>query len=456
MFCPNCGKQIPDGSKFCPYCGAILTNEKNYPAKREKAHNKKTILVTVIILFVIVVGIFSVAFFYNRSHSASTVANKFVNALQGSDYNLLSSLITINGQKPTIYQIQAFCKWVNDEGNIEDIKNQLDSCLQYLKSGINIPLPDNYLSISKNKSLFIFNSYSITIAPSDAIFSGIAGTVVTIENIGSKTIGNDSVIFSSVMPGEYAYSIELPTALGTLNGLGNVIVEPLKGCNVDVSSKFSNSAFYKVSSDIQPKSVLLNGKAVTIKSGSSGVNSYLYVGPFPNGVYSVSVEIPAPWGSAEYTGVTENRTGWSIISITGVSNGTYEKLNEIAKVIDTYNMNDTLLERKEITPTSKALEGLEPGSPIYIDEEKRISKFASSSPWSDKYFQMILSSKLVSSNGNEIKVICAENYALSSPVFVYTVHYKDGKFYLYDFSDFSGSISDYINSPGSIVIKHNW
>jgi TM2 domain-containing membrane protein YozV len=24
MFCPNCGKEIPDGSKFCPYCGASL------------------------------------------------------------------------------------------------------------------------------------------------------------------------------------------------------------------------------------------------------------------------------------------------------------------------------------------------------------------------------------------------------------------------------------------------
>jgi len=25
MFCTNCGKQIPDGSKFCPYCGAKLS-----------------------------------------------------------------------------------------------------------------------------------------------------------------------------------------------------------------------------------------------------------------------------------------------------------------------------------------------------------------------------------------------------------------------------------------------
>ncbi|MDE5679463.1 MAG: zinc ribbon domain-containing protein, partial [Lachnospiraceae bacterium] len=25
MFCPNCGKQISDNSKFCGYCGAVIT-----------------------------------------------------------------------------------------------------------------------------------------------------------------------------------------------------------------------------------------------------------------------------------------------------------------------------------------------------------------------------------------------------------------------------------------------
>jgi len=28
MFCPNCGKTLPEGSKFCPYCGAKLVFEK--------------------------------------------------------------------------------------------------------------------------------------------------------------------------------------------------------------------------------------------------------------------------------------------------------------------------------------------------------------------------------------------------------------------------------------------
>jgi uncharacterized membrane protein YvbJ len=28
MFCPKCGKEIPDGSKFCPYCGYQIAKVK--------------------------------------------------------------------------------------------------------------------------------------------------------------------------------------------------------------------------------------------------------------------------------------------------------------------------------------------------------------------------------------------------------------------------------------------
>ena len=28
MFCPNCGKELPDGSKFCGFCGADISKEQ--------------------------------------------------------------------------------------------------------------------------------------------------------------------------------------------------------------------------------------------------------------------------------------------------------------------------------------------------------------------------------------------------------------------------------------------
>ena len=29
MFCTKCGKQIPDSTKFCPYCGANCSPEQD-------------------------------------------------------------------------------------------------------------------------------------------------------------------------------------------------------------------------------------------------------------------------------------------------------------------------------------------------------------------------------------------------------------------------------------------
>lgn len=34
MYCPKCGKQISDDSKFCPYCGAKITVDVKEPTKQ--------------------------------------------------------------------------------------------------------------------------------------------------------------------------------------------------------------------------------------------------------------------------------------------------------------------------------------------------------------------------------------------------------------------------------------
>ena len=52
MLCPNCGNQIPDGSKFCGACGAplgeepggterVLTQDPSLPEKQELMNNIK-------------------------------------------------------------------------------------------------------------------------------------------------------------------------------------------------------------------------------------------------------------------------------------------------------------------------------------------------------------------------------------------------------------------------------
>ena len=56
MFCPNCGKQIPDGSKFCPYCGASLEGKGATVLKSKSSRSIAKIVIPIIIIVVILVG----------------------------------------------------------------------------------------------------------------------------------------------------------------------------------------------------------------------------------------------------------------------------------------------------------------------------------------------------------------------------------------------------------------
>jgi len=39
MFCPNCGKQIPDNANFCEFCGARLNNNNNLVNNENNIYN---------------------------------------------------------------------------------------------------------------------------------------------------------------------------------------------------------------------------------------------------------------------------------------------------------------------------------------------------------------------------------------------------------------------------------
>ena len=62
MFCPNCGKQIPDGSKFCPLCGYKIAKvdegEKVQTIELTSKRLKKQLLLAV--LTIIIGGLFAV------------------------------------------------------------------------------------------------------------------------------------------------------------------------------------------------------------------------------------------------------------------------------------------------------------------------------------------------------------------------------------------------------------
>jgi len=58
MYCPNCGKGIPDDSQFCPYCGAKIE-----VFTKEKKNNNKRLLLILIVGAIIILGIFALTKF---------------------------------------------------------------------------------------------------------------------------------------------------------------------------------------------------------------------------------------------------------------------------------------------------------------------------------------------------------------------------------------------------------
>ena len=40
MYCPSCGREIPDGSKFCPYCGFKIEEERINITQKVKGRSK--------------------------------------------------------------------------------------------------------------------------------------------------------------------------------------------------------------------------------------------------------------------------------------------------------------------------------------------------------------------------------------------------------------------------------
>lgn len=82
MFCTKCGKQIPDDSKFCPYCGNPAETPENMqkrvdkptphiPDKPPQTSSKKSTVIASVIGIAILLGVITMAF---NSKPASTTS----------------------------------------------------------------------------------------------------------------------------------------------------------------------------------------------------------------------------------------------------------------------------------------------------------------------------------------------------------------------------------------------
>lgn len=83
-YCTNCGKQVPDGAKFCPACGSSVSESmptSDTPvASMEAAPKKKTkaaVITCVVIIAVIVAGAFAWFSAWNKTDGILTKTEAF-------------------------------------------------------------------------------------------------------------------------------------------------------------------------------------------------------------------------------------------------------------------------------------------------------------------------------------------------------------------------------------------
>lgn len=76
MFCPKCGKQLPDGAKFCTGCGSPVSQPQTPPAPTPTSGGKRNtglIVAIVALVIALLLALAAAAFFLLRGNSAPNV-----------------------------------------------------------------------------------------------------------------------------------------------------------------------------------------------------------------------------------------------------------------------------------------------------------------------------------------------------------------------------------------------
>lgn len=75
MFCPNCGREVSEGSAFCPYCGAQMSNVQ-YSAPITKRENVLALIGFILSFFVAIAGLICSIIAYKNYKEDNSIGGK--------------------------------------------------------------------------------------------------------------------------------------------------------------------------------------------------------------------------------------------------------------------------------------------------------------------------------------------------------------------------------------------
>ena len=107
MFCVNCGERLPEGSRFCTNCGAVLQPEEPRRSKRG-AGGRKILIAVVIALAVLIAALGGILLGQHLSRGSGSAAGNAVGQTDSGNPAANGSLPAGPGsaQQPVLIQPQ--------------------------------------------------------------------------------------------------------------------------------------------------------------------------------------------------------------------------------------------------------------------------------------------------------------------------------------------------------------
>lgn len=231
MYCKNCGKQLPDDSKFCSGCGASINSNINEPTKKSK---KKPLIICISILVLILIIVIAALAINNGRGGSGTATGKnqkpSVTEKTDSKENKIDNkndTETKSSQENTENISQDNVKQdaesktgivdvsgdTNDANAVKLYQNEVKSgkCALFYINGSDIPLCAYKRSDGKKEILLVYNKNNSSI---------------DVFDMGDDTkiyYDNDRVMFqyTSVRDDCTDYNVDVYSIIGEIGGYGN-------------------------------------------------------------------------------------------------------------------------------------------------------------------------------------------------------------------------------------------
>lgn len=328
MFCTSCGKQIPDGSPFCEYCGAKQEAEPapapqgaqpmqsaptgaapvsfGAPPMGMAAPVEKKPMSTGTKVALILLAVLAAAYFGGREvlksmYDPAKTINKFVEAISAQDGEALRSVTKVYQDEIELSDealkpfFEAFSK---NNNSLTEFRDVLNDDLRELNAGT-IATGDGFLCLKKTDH-WLYSSYDIEITPlTVSLVSEFDGAVITLG--GANYTTGERPVSATLMPGKYSGSAKctVPATGVELNTDFEVALLPYQNSyRYDSDTPWNEYLYYDRSSQkltvnyaytsvyleasqelTQLEEILIDGTAYDLNSIDGSIYYGFYIGP---------------------------------------------------------------------------------------------------------------------------------------------------------------------------------